>query len=57
MSTSLGSNPTNLNTNTLNELLTVLPSEQRKRAALDLAELVYDVFVANKANASMEQKG
>lgn len=59
MSTSLGIKPTELNTNSLNELLTASasPSEQKRYAALDLAELIYDVFVANMASVSMEQKG
>ena len=57
MSTYLGINPAEPNrSNSNNELIATL-SEQRKQAALDLAELIYDVFVANEASVSMDQKG
>lgn len=52
MSTSLGINPTELNKNNLNKP-TISTSEQRKRDALSLAELIYDIFHNDLSNATI----
>ena len=32
-------------------------ADQRKDAALDLAEFIYDIFVASESSDTMDQKG
>ena len=35
----------------------LMPRQQQAQDAMDLAELIYDVFVANEASGNMGEKG
>lgn len=54
MSTSLGIDPSELNTNNSNNEPTTSYPAQRRQAAFDLAELIYDIFHNSLSNATIE---
>lgn len=43
--------------NSNEEQPTVTPRQQQAQDAMDLAELIYDMFVANEASGNMGEKG